>query len=494
MTLRINTNIAALTSVRHLEDTDRKLAESLQRLSSGFKINKGADNPAGLVISEQLRGQIVGINQAIANSEMASTIVQTGEAALSEVNNLLIRMRQLALQANNEGANDPTTLAANQLEIDDALRTINQVAQNTQFGSRKLLDGSGGVTGEALGDGLTFITGAVNTRTSPLEGYVVEVEQIPTRSFLEGSSGIDPDDLADLQLTLFEGGRTTQVTARETDTPASFFGRFRRASEEAGLKLDLSMDDSNVISVVHRNFGSANTFQASSSQDGILSDEAGELQAAVPGQDVEGTIHGEAAIGSGQLLRGLPGNENTQGLVVRYAGPRVIVDDEGPDGLPVFRREPETGIVGVVNVSNNALQFQVGPNHGQQILVALPQINTGFLARDVENESNFHNLSDIRVNTQQGSRDSIRLVDSAIDQLTLVRGRLGALQKNGLESNIATLRVTAENLMAAESVVRDSDLAKELAEFTKNKLLLETGAAAVAQAIQLPSKVISLIT
>ena len=493
MTLRINTNIAALNSVRNLEDTDRKLAESLQRLSSGFKINKGADNPAGLVISEQLRGQIVGINQAISNSEMATSIVQTGEAALSEVNNLLIRMRQLALQANNEGANDSTTLAANQLEIDDALRTINQVAQNTQFGNRKLLDGSGGVTGEALGGGLTFISGGVNTRTSPLEGYVVEIEQIPTRSFLEGSSAMDQDDLADLQLTLFEGGRTVQVTARETDTPASFFGRLRRASEEAGLQLDLSMDDE-AITVVHRKFGSANTFQASSSQDGILSDEAGKLQAAVPGQDVAGTIHGEVASGSGQLLRGLPGNETTQDLVVRYAGPRVMVDDEGPDGLPVFRREPDTGIAGVVNVSNNALQFQTGPNHGQQILVALPQINAGFLARDVENESNFHNLSEIRVDTQQGSRDSIRLVDSAIDNLTLVRGRLGALQKNGLESNIATLRVTAENLMAAESVVRDADLAKELAEFTKNKLLLETGAAALAQAIQLPSKVISLIT
>lgn len=493
MTLRINTNIAALNSVRHLEDTDRKLAESLERLSSGFKINKGADNPAGLVISEQLRGQIVGINQAIANSEMATSMVQTSEAALSEVNNLLIRMRQLALQANNEGASDPTTLAANQLEIDDAIRTINMVAQNTQFGARKLLDGSGGVTGEALGDGLTFISGSTNTRTSPLEGYVVEVEQIPTRSFLQGAAGIDSDELANLQLTLFEGGRTVQVTARETDTPASFFGRFRRASEEAGLQLDLSMDDSNEITVMHRNFGSANTFQASSSQDGILSD-AGELQAAEPGQDVAGTIHGEVAAGSGQLLRGLPGSENTQGLVVRYAGPRVVVDDEGPDGLPVFVREPETGIAGLINVSNNSLQFQVGPNHGQQIKVALPQINAGFLARDVENVSNFHNLSDIRVETPQGSRDSIRLVDSAIDQLTLVRGRLGALQKNGLESNIATLRVTVENLMAAESVVRDSDLAKDLAEFTKNKLLFETGVAAVAQATQLPSKVISLIT
>lgn len=494
MTLRINTNIAALKSVRNLEDADRKLADSLQRLSSGFKINKGSDNPAGLVVSEQLRGQIVGLNQAIANAELATSMVQTTEGALTEINNLLIRMRQLALQANNEGASDPTTLQANQQEIEDALDTIAKVAKNTQFGNRKVLDGSGGISGEALGEGLTFISGSVNTRTSPVEGFVVNVEQVPTRSILTGSTGLDEDNLSGLQLTLFEGGRTVQVTARDTDTPASFFGRLRRASEEAGLKLDLSVDDGNQIAVIHRDFGAANTFQASSSVAGILSSEAGVLEAAQPGQDIAGTINGEAAVGSGQLLRGLIGNENTEGLVVRYAGPRVQVAESGSDGRPVFQRQPEIGVVGVVNVFNNALQFQVGPNPGQTTTVALPQVNPSFLARDVENLSNFQSLADIRLDNQQGARDSTRMIDSAIDQLTLLRGRLGAFQKNGLESNIATLRVTAENLMAAESVIRDADLAKELAEFTKNKLLFDAGTAAVAQANALPSKVISLLT
>jgi len=492
MALRINTNIAAVRSVRHLEDTDRKLAESLERLASGFKINRGSDNPAGLVISEQMRGQIVGLNQAIENSELATAMVQTTEAALTEVNNLLIRMRQLALQANNEGGNDRTTLVANQAEIDDALETINRIAQNTQFGNRRLLNGSASVTGEAIGAGLTFIAGSLRTQTSPVEGFAVDVEQVATRARMEGSTAIDEDNLPGLEVTLFEGGRTVQVSAQPRDTPETFFGRLRRASEEAGLALDLELRDGQ-IAVQHRAYGSASSFQGASSVDGVLSEDANVLEAAVPGQDVAGTINGEAAEGRGQILRGLTGNENTDGLVVRYAGPLVQVGMDGA-GEPIRVRRPEEGRAGVVSVVNNSLDFQIGPNPGQKAAVALPNITPSFLARDVENASGFDNLAQIRVDTPRGAGDAIKMIDAAIDQLTLTRGKLGAFQKNGLESNIANLRVTAENLMAAESAIRDADVAQELTTFTKNKLLFDAGTAAVAQANQLPSKVIALIS
>lgn len=493
MTLRINTNIAALRTARHLQDTDRKLADSLERLSSGFKINRAGDNPAGLVVSEQMRGQIVGLHQAIENSELATAMVQTTEASLTEVNNLLIRMRQLALQANNQGGSDRTTLAANQAEIDDALATINRIAQNTQFGNRKLLDGSASVTGEALGKGLIFISAGRSTKTSPVQGYPVNITQVATRAHLEGSTSLSESNLPGLTVTLFEGGRSVKVTADRHDTPASFFGRLRHASQEAGLKLDLKLTSDNTISVRHQNFGSRYTFQAGSSVAGVLSSDANVLQAAEPGQDVAGTIDGEAATGRGQILRGLPGNENTDGLVLRYAGPRVQVGTDR-SGAPVYALEPETGQAGTVTVANNALDFQVGPNPGQTITVALPTTAPSFMARDVENASGFGNLEQIRVDTPHGAADSIKLIDAAIDELTLTRGRLGAFQRNGLQSNINALRITAENLMAAESAVRDVDVAQELANFTRNKLLLETGAEASHQADMLPSTVIKLIT
>jgi flagellin len=492
MALRINTNIAAVRSVRNLEDTDRKLAESLGRLSSGFKINKASDNPAGLVISEQMRGQIVGLNQAIENSELATSMVQTTEGALTEVNNLLIRMRQLALQANNEGGNDHTTLEANQVEITDAIETINRIAQNTQFGNRKLLDGSASVTGEAVGSGLTFVSGTLRTRTSPVAGYAVNVEQVATRAHLEGSTSLSESNIPGLQVTLFEGGRTVQLTGKENETPASFFGRLKRATEETGLAVDVELRG-NKLYVQQRDYGSARTFQAGSSVSGVLSSDANVLEAAVPGQDVAGTINGEAADGHGQLLRGLTGSQSTDGLVVRYTGPQKEAGKD-VDGGVIYEHSPATGPAGVVNVVNNALDFQIGPNAGQTATVALPNIGPSFLAREVENSSGYASLQDIRVDSARHSRDSIKMIDAAIDQLTLTRGKLGAFQRNGLESNIANLRVTAENLMSAESAIRDTDVAEELTRFTRNKLLFDAGTAAVAQANQLPARVITLIS
>lgn len=142
MSLRINHNLAALNANRNLNETHNALSKSMQRLSSGYRINQGADDPAGLVISEQFRAQIAGLNRAIANSEGSISMIQTAEGAITEINNLLVSMRELAIHAANEGFNDADQLAADQAEIDNAITTIDRIAANTQFGTKKLLDGS----------------------------------------------------------------------------------------------------------------------------------------------------------------------------------------------------------------------------------------------------------------------------------------------------------------------------------------------------------------
>ncbi len=142
MSLRINHNLAALNAHRNLVNTNNALQQSMQKLSSGYRINQGADNPAGLVISEQFRAQIAGLNRAVENSEGSISMVQTAEGALNEINNLLISMRELAIHAANEGFNDADQLAADQAEIENAVATIDRIAANTQFGTKKLLDGS----------------------------------------------------------------------------------------------------------------------------------------------------------------------------------------------------------------------------------------------------------------------------------------------------------------------------------------------------------------
>ncbi len=142
MSLRINNNIAAINAHRNLTLTTRELSGSMEKLSSGFRINRASDDPAGLVISEQFRAQIAGLGRAIENSEGSINMIQTAEGALNEINNLLVSMRELAIHAANEGFNDADQLAADQAEISNAISTIDRIASNTQFGTKKLLDGT----------------------------------------------------------------------------------------------------------------------------------------------------------------------------------------------------------------------------------------------------------------------------------------------------------------------------------------------------------------
>ena len=158
MSLRINNNIAAINAHRNLEMTTMNLTSSMEKLSSGYQINQAADDPAGLVISEQFRAQIAGLNRAISNSEGSINMIQTAEGALTELNNLLVSMRELAIHAANEGFNDTAQLEADQAEIDNAIATIDRIAANTQFGTKKLLDGSKANTATVTSSNSSLLT------------------------------------------------------------------------------------------------------------------------------------------------------------------------------------------------------------------------------------------------------------------------------------------------------------------------------------------------
>ncbi|MGB9588458.1 MAG: flagellin [Armatimonadota bacterium] len=160
MSLRINLNAAALNAHRQLQATDSALGASIERLTSGYRINRAADDPAGLAISENLRAQISGLSQAISNSSDAVNMIRTAEGALSEVQNLLRTMRNLALHAANTGTNDSTALDADQTQVQAALASLDRIASNTQFGTKKLLDGSA--------TGLTFQVGANANQTTQI--------------------------------------------------------------------------------------------------------------------------------------------------------------------------------------------------------------------------------------------------------------------------------------------------------------------------------------
>jgi flagellin len=183
MSLRINHNIAAMNSNYNLQQTTDALSKSMAKLSSGYRINAASDDPAGLVISEQFRAQIAGLNKAIDNSNGSVSMVQTAEGALTEISNLLVSMRELAIHAANQGFNDSNQLAADQAEIANSLKTIDRIAANTQFGTKKLLNGNN--------DNIATITSANSS------GLTVTESNLET-----GAHSVSATKTADAQATL----------------------------------------------------------------------------------------------------------------------------------------------------------------------------------------------------------------------------------------------------------------------------------------------------
>ncbi len=493
MALRLNNNREALNAHRNLVQNDTMLSKSLEKLSSGLKINSAADGPATLVISENMRAQISGVNQAIDNNEAAVSLVQTVEGALTEVNRLLIDIRQRAVHAANEGLNDDAMLRADQSEIENALDAIDRIAQQTQFGRNRLLDGSRATTGSAMDTRpsasgktvLEFVMASALTEGTSEMGYDVVVTQNASQASAAGF--LNESQIKEgVTLSIRSAGKLATYRAREEDTVKNVIESLSAVAERAGLSVEIDHnvnieDSEGYFEVRNKVYGSDHDLQVRSTAASVFQKEDGSATTANEevsfiGRDVHGTINGEAGVGNGKLLTGRKGNPTTTGLTVR-------VNEE------VALKQ----VIGNVKVEQNALEFQVGANEEQTVSVAMLDTSSTQMARRVVNDSGFSSLADVDVRSGQGAQDTMRLVDQAIDELSSNRGDLGAFQRNTLESNLSSLRIAAENLTAAESTLRDADMAKELTDFTKNQILSQTATAQLAQANALPQTVLTLL-
>ncbi|MCZ6645006.1 MAG: flagellin, partial [SAR324 cluster bacterium] len=301
--LVINHNVSAINTQRNLLQVDKQLKTSLEHLSSGERIVRAADGPADLMISEQMRAQIASVEQAIRNSETSVSMVQTTEAALNEVNRALITIRQRAIHAANEGANDENMLFADQLEVTNTLEALDRIARFSQFGTKTLLDGSNGVNGVAAGSGLTFMSATEDTRGSPAEGYAVIIKKAATRANVVSeeplnqeviNAGVEltPKEERDLDqkmvkdgielteeniqersykgidLILQESGKVASYTTQKDDDPRVVVRQLQNAIDMNGLQLEVFISnefgeldiDGDRLSVVHREYGSEPTF------------------------------------------------------------------------------------------------------------------------------------------------------------------------------------------------------------------------------------------
>lgn len=486
MSLRVNHNMSAINAHRSVVKNADAQAKTMEKLSSGLKINRAADSPAQLQISENLRAQSAGLNQAIDNSEMAVSLMQTAEGALDEVSTALIQARQLAVHAGNEGVNDPNMLQADQNEINNILEQVNRIATSTQYGHNYLLDGSRAGNGVTTGKHLEFVDATTEAHSSSVGGYSVNITNAATRANHTGSVALTQGIIdAGEQITVSEGGRTVNFLTQKGKSVEQTLNDLSTAISDAGLSIDLIRPYPPVtgggvpqaISFRHKEFGSEHSFQVASNTAGLVSDVANTSVTVENGTDVAGEINGEVSTGKGQVLTGDDGSGTAEGIKVRYTGESL----------------PPGGNAGTVTFSQNSLTFQIGPNGDSHSEISLRSMKTNDLGRGEKNSSNFKSLSEILVLNADQAQDAIRVIDQAIEEVSDTRGKMGAFQKNNLESNLNYLRIAHENAISSESVIRDADMAEEMATFTRNQIMMEASTSMMAQANQNSMTVLKLI-
>lgn len=469
MGLSVANNVASINAQHNLNKASMGVAKSVEKLSSGLKINRGADGPAALVISEKQRAQIAGLKQAIDNTEKASSVVQTAEGALNEINSLLVKVRTLAIDSANSGVNDDDALAANQAEIANALDSINRIANNTQFGTKKLLDGSAGIKGTATDADVTFLKGTSDTAAGT---YSVEVTTEGARA--AASAGTDQTAVlaADEILTVNE----VSISLSAGMSQAQVVNRINEFSSQTGVTAEV---DGTTTRLYTEAFGSnADISVVSNVASAADSSGFGTTEITAAGVDVIGEIDGTSFTGVGNVLTATSGA--AKGLSVQFA------EDSTDATLTV------NGAQGNVTVTDNSLVFQIGANKDQTAKIAVQKVNPNGLGLGVTGNQ-FSTLNEIEVTSAGKAQDALEVIDAAIDDVTNLRGTLGAFQSNTLESTANNLRATLENTINAESVIRDTDFAAEIANFTKGQVLVQAGTAMLSNANQIPQSILSLL-
>lgn len=467
--LGIQNNVSALNAQHNLSRSQNNLNTSIERLSSGFKVNRGADGPAALVISEKQRAQIAGLKTAIDNTDKAVAVVQTAEGALTEINSLLVKARSLSIDSANTGVNDADALAANQAEIDNVLDTINRIAANTQFGDSNLLDGSSGLQGTAGDPDVTFLKATSDTSAG---SYAVAVTTVAERANTNAATGQTAALAAAETLTL--NGVSISLNAGLDQN--AVVDRINEFSGQTGVVADI---DGTATRLRTEAFGTAATID-------VISDTAaagtssgfGTTLVQDSGVNIAGTIGGNAATGSGNVLTGSAGA--SQGIMVSIA-------EDAADLTSTV-----TGAQGNVTIADNSLIFQIGANQNQTVSISIDSVESTGLGIGVAGNQ-FTSLNDISVTSAAGAQDSIGVIDAAIDEISTLRGTLGAFQGNTLESTATNMRSTLENTVNAESVIRDTDFADEISKFTNSQVLVQAGASVLSSANQSSQLILSLL-
>jgi len=498
MGLRINNNIAALNASRQLRASNTKLGQSLERLSTGLKINNGKDDPAGLIISEQLRSQIAGLKQAVTNAQDAINLVGTAEGALTEVSSLLLSVRRLALDAANSGATDQDQIDANQAEVDSAITSINRIANTTQYGGKKLLNGTAGFQLADISQGIkdVQVDRAVFGSAQTLE---VKYKILQPAKFAEIVIDLGPtNQLATSSIIQFTGPKGGQQIAFGAEsTPEEIIATVQSLKENTGITARQGASASEII-FVSTDVGSDQRITLEDIDgDKALFANGGDSKIVAIGSDIEGTVNGvlangyrnELSVAGPQFSGKLFFNYNA---IVDSAIPSDASSDEAAEVIQSGLLDPADSN-GSFKIATKGLVFQLGAFTDPifQDTVGIDDINAQNLGVTAGRLSSIvaGGVNNLSANPERAAK----IIDEAVNDIAKLRARLGAIQKNTFETTINSLEIAIENLTASESRIRDLDFAEETVLFTRNQILVQAGTSIAAQANASTQSVLQLL-
>ncbi len=514
---RINTNVPSVIAQANLGRTQSELNLRLERLSTGLRINRGRDDPAGLIISERIRSDLQGVDQGIKNSSRASAMISTTEGALTEINDLLNSIRALVVQSANTGATSQAERDANQLQIDSAIDSITRISNTATFGGLKLLNGT------------------LNYNLSGVDPSAITKVQVNNASFLNASSlQVEVDVVASAQtgMLLYNGGTTPPGVTLSAMTleVAGPFG-VETITIQSGQPLSKIVQGVNTVAsltgvraaLINNNAASGIVFMSQDygsnafvSVKRLGAPATGNswqtyrfqndqpIQSNVPfgwstlisggtittadrdqGRDVAALVNGNLATGNGLRVK-----VNSASL-----GLDLILD--------AATATNPSGASTSFYVTGGGALYQLGPD-----VTALQQANLGIQSvaasklggtlvnATVEYLSSLKDgqANSISASVQRGNfKPASDILATAIDEITLLRGRLGAFERNVLDTNVRSLQAQYENLTASNSVLRDADFAVETSLLTRAQILASAGTSVLTLANQQSQQVLQLL-
>lgn len=469
----INTNVASLNAQRNLNSSQNTLATSLERLSSGLRINSAKDDAAGLAISERFTGQIRGLNQAIRNANDGISLSQTAEGAIGEVTNILQRIRELSIQSANSTNSSSDRQALND-EVTQLQQELDRIALTTEFNGQRVIDGSFSSASFQVGANanqtINFAIGSV--RSSSIGG-------------IAEAAGTEVANAAASDITIAVGGGAAISIASSADFAGSETGQeavsaFAKAAaiEDAGIS---------GLSATATTTGT----QTVGAVGGTASDT---YTLDINGVSVFSGVDVSTALTNAAIRDQINTVSNQTGVVASLNGGDLTLT--AADGRSITVAESGTGFTaGTDGITVTGGDFD-GTLRGSIALSATSSIAIGGTTANIGHNAaialDTNGIDDVDISTVAGAQTAIKRVDAALTSVNSTRAALGAIQ-NRLQSTINNLSTTSENLSSARSRILDADFAAETANLTRGQILQQAGTAILAQANALPQNVLSLL-